>query len=204
MFARRPHISGRIEVFRRNSSWVVFTFLPKGRASFLSEEFRLAVIHVDQPGTVEDMTGGGKSRWDVWWMSKIEKRPKSQEHAPAFVSDGRPASPATEFTREYVAWRSGFGVVEMEIVDATHETHVGFVEDDGPLKRRTVQELTLDTVADLRIDRVGTDFEGDRATEALSAVCRRKPRVVRVWRRVPPTLVFGHHGPEHITTRRGD
>jgi hypothetical protein len=179
---------------------VVFTFLPKSRASFLSEELRPAVVDVDDPGTVEDMTGGGKSRWDAWWMSKIEKRPKSQEHAPAFVSDGRPASLATEFTRECADWCSGFGMVEMEIFDTTRETHVGFVEDDGPLKRRTVQGLTLDTVADLRIDRVGTDFKGNRATKTLSAVFRGKPRVVCVWRRVPPTLVFGHHGPEHTTT----
>jgi hypothetical protein len=128
-------------------------------------------------------------------MSNIEKRPESQEHAPAFVGDGRPASPATEFTREVVARCSGFGVVEVEIFDTAHETHVGFVEDDGPLKRRTVQGLTLDTVADLRIDRVGTDFEGNRATKTPSAVLRRKPRVVCVWRRVPPTPVFGRHRP---------
>jgi hypothetical protein len=39
-------------------------------------------------------------------------------------------------------------MVEMEIFDTAHEAHVGFMEDDGPLKRRTVQGLTLDAVAD--------------------------------------------------------
>jgi hypothetical protein len=70
----------------------------------------------------------------------------------------------------------------MESFDTAHEAHIGLVEDDRPLKGRTVQGLTLDTVADLRIDRVGTDLEDHRTTKALSAVFRRERCVVRVGR----------------------
>jgi hypothetical protein len=90
-------------------------------------------------------------------------------------------------------------MVEMEIFDTAHETHVGLMENDGPLKGRTVQGLTLDTVADYRIDRVGTDFEGDRTTKTLGAVLRRERCVVCVWGCVLPILLLCHDGPEHTT-----
>jgi hypothetical protein len=81
-------------------------------------------------------------------------------------------------------------MVEVEIFHSSHETHVGLVEDDGPLKRRTVQGLTLDTVADLRINRVGTNLKGHRTTITPGAVFRREGCVVCVRRQILPALLF--------------
>jgi hypothetical protein len=114
----------------------------------VSQELRPAVVDIDDPGAVEDMTAGGEGGRHVRRKPKIKKRPKGQKHALAFIGNGRPASRAAELTWESVARCFGFGMVEVEIFDTAHEAHVGFMEDDGPLKRRTVQGLTLDTVAD--------------------------------------------------------
>jgi hypothetical protein len=168
-------------------------FSPQRRAPFVSHVLRPSVVDVHDPGAVEDVARRGKSRRNAWWKSEIEERPESQEHAPAFIGDGRPASLATELAWESVARCSAFGVVEMEIFDTAHETHVRFPEDDGPLKRRTVQGLTLETVADLRIDRVGTNVKGDGTAMALGTVSGRERRVVPVRRRVLPALFFCHH-----------
>jgi hypothetical protein len=95
----------------------------------------------------------------------------------------------------------------MDIFDAVHETDVGLVEDDSPLEGRTVQRLTLGTVADLRSDRVGTDLEGHRAAKALGAVLRRERAVARVRRRILPAFVavaFRRHAPQHTTRGSGD
>ena len=125
----------------------------------MSQELRPAILDIDDPGTVEDVTGGGKDRRDARWKAEVEERPEGHEHPPAFVGNRRPAAPAAELARKSAVRCPALGVVEVEIVNATDETHVGLVEDDGPLKGRAVQGLTLETVADLRIDRVGTDLK---------------------------------------------
>jgi hypothetical protein len=65
-----------------------FAFLPERRASHVSEELRPIVVDIDDPRTVEDVAGGSKSRWNARGKPKIKERPKSQEHVPAFVSNG--------------------------------------------------------------------------------------------------------------------
>ena len=109
----------------------------------MPEVLRPVVVHVDHPGTVEDVAGGPERLGDPRRIAKVEQRPKGEKHAAALVGDGRATDAAAELARDDVLRSAELAVEEVQLIETVREADVGLVEDHGPLERSAVERLLV-------------------------------------------------------------
>ena len=137
-----------------------------------------AIVHIENPGRVEDVTCRFERLRYLWRRPEVEERRKREPHFPSFISDWRTAKTAT-----YLAGKNSLGLVqagveESQVIQPCAKSDVVLVEYGGPLHRGPMQLLAHHAVTDFRLHGICADVISDRPAVAACSVSGLEPQIV--------------------------